>query len=159
MERARDLPPGAADHDAGFAAEVRAVPSPVARPHVDPPAVARRVHRAAPAIALALGAGLGVALLPLLPVQSPATDLVPLLLGMAAIKGLLAAAGAAILAWRLGFAVERGIARRYLVAVALGGAAAVLIAGHVVPLAGAALFHVGELLFLATAWQDGRAAR
>jgi hypothetical protein len=128
-------------------------------PALAPTPGAGRTHRATPALALALGVVAAAAVLPLLPARVPAPDLAPLLFGMAAIKGLLVALGGAALTWRFGFAVERGIARRYLLALALGASAAVLIAGHVVPMTGAALFHVGELLFLVTAWQDGRTPR
>jgi hypothetical protein len=143
--------------EVGAGDAVHLAPAPVA----DVPVAAgdRPAHRGTPVLALLLGAGLAAAALPLLPTQVPRDDLAPLLLGMAAIKGLLVLLGAAALAWRFGFPIARALARRYLLAVALGAGAAVLIAGHVVTLSAAALFHAGELLFLFTAWQDGRPAR
>jgi hypothetical protein len=79
-----------------------------------------------------------------------------LLRGMALLKGGAVLAGAALLWWRFGRPIEPRVAIAYVASLCLAASAAVLVwsLSHLV--SAAAVFHVGELAFLAAMWRDHR---
>lgn len=99
------------------------------------------------AIAIALHAG------PSVPLRSD-PELATLLRGMAAIKTLLVAAAIAAIAWRLGRPATTRIASSYLVGAWLVTGATTMIWQLSSIVSASALFHVGLLLLLISAWRD-----
>ncbi|MEM1144537.1 MAG: hypothetical protein AAGI88_18300 [Pseudomonadota bacterium] len=86
------------------------------------------------------------------PVGDP--DLTTLMLGMAAVKGLLVLAALAVLWWRFGHAITRSTAALYCIGAWLASASVILIAQRAFLPTAIVLFHAGELLLLLTAWRD-----
>lgn len=112
-------------------------------------------------VALLLGCMASVALAawvgaPQLHIEADA-ELARLLRGMAIVKGTLVLAGVGLLLWRFGHPVSGGAAAVYLGGAWLVAGASMLIWQLTfIPLA-AAVFHLGELALLLTAWRDGKA--
>ena len=81
-------------------------------------------------------------------------ELFRLLRGMAVLKGVMAVAGLAVVAWRLGRAIEQRMASAYIAgAWALALASGLIWELQVIPLA-STLFHGAILWLLITAWRD-----
>jgi hypothetical protein len=82
-------------------------------------------------------------------------DWARLMLGMAAIKALLAAAAAAVLWWRLGQPIGKPLAAAYIGGLSLmAGSTAAMAMLAAIPVAAIA-FHAGEITLLLLAWRDG----
>jgi hypothetical protein len=134
---------------------------PVAHPRTTPaaPAPARAVAmrvRLAPVGAVLAGAALAALLAPALPRAALDAEVATLVAGMAAIKGVLVAAGCALAAWRFGHPLDRATRTGYLAGLALAAAATALLAVPVLLVPAALAFHAGEAVFLLTAWRDTR---
>jgi hypothetical protein len=81
-------------------------------------------------------------------------ELVTLLQGMAAIKGMGVLAATAVLWWRFGLAVPSALAVTYLACIWLAAAATVCIWQMAHLAAAAVVFHVCEITLLVAAWRD-----
>jgi hypothetical protein len=110
--------------------------------------------RLLPVAAALAGVAVAALLAPFLPAASLDGDVATLVAGMAAIKGLLVAAGCALVAWRFGHPIDPLRRRAYLAGLALAAAATTLLAVPVLLVPAAVAFHAGEAVFLLTAWRD-----